>query len=142
MAYSVHLSIGQKQNVRQANKLQSWVQGMASHLPALVGGDFNAGEHSDAIHSLRQRWTDTFRHLNPFADGTTHEIHWPWGKPLKRSRLDYIFLKAEQTQWRLLDAFHLETPGKNHSDHRAVLLRLTPAYAKVPSEKYPRPSIR
>jgi len=67
---------------------------------------------------------------NPLADGTTHEIHWPWGKPLRRSRLDYIFLKAEETQWKLLEALHLETPGEKHSDHRAVMLRFAPAYIK------------
>jgi len=130
-AFSVHLSINGKQNTQQAEKLQTWVQEISNSMPALVGGDFNASESSRAIGSLRQRWLDTFRHLNPLADGTTHEIHWPWGKPLRRSRLDYIFLKAEQTQWKLLEALHLETPGHKHSDHRAVMLRFAPAYVKV-----------
>ncbi len=134
MAFSVHLGISPKENARQVNKLHSWVQGMAATLPALVGGDFNAGEHSGAIKSLRQKWMDTFRHLNPLADGTTHEIHWPWGKPLRRSRLDYIFLKAEQAQWKLLESLHLDAPGQRHSDHRAVLLRLVPAYARISAE--------
>ena len=102
---------------------------LAGRDSALVGGDFNAGEFSRSIKSLKQNWLDTFRYLNPLADGTTHEIRWPWGNPLKRSRLDYIFLKAEQQKWKVLEALHLETPGAPHSDHRAVLLRLAPAYA-------------
>jgi endonuclease/exonuclease/phosphatase family metal-dependent hydrolase len=131
MVFSVHLSINRKHNTCQAKKLQSWVHGMTGKKTVLVGGDFNAGERSHSIKTLRQRWVDTFRHLNPLADGTTHEVCWPWGKPLKRSRLDYIFLKAEQTQWKLMEALHLETRGQRHSDHRAVLLRLTPDYAKI-----------
>jgi hypothetical protein len=35
---------------------------------------------------------DTFRLMHPDADGTTHELHNPWGRVIKRSRLDYIFL--------------------------------------------------
>jgi endonuclease/exonuclease/phosphatase family metal-dependent hydrolase len=131
LAFSVHLSINGKQNARETEKLHSWVQEVSDTMPAFVGGDFNASESSRSISNLKQKWLDTFRHLNPLADGTTHEIRWPWGKPLRRSRLDYIFLKAEQTQWKLLEALHLETPGHKHSDHRAVLLRLAPAYVKI-----------
>lgn len=130
MAFSVHLSINGKQNSRQVENLHSWVGDLSDKFPALVGGDFNAGERSPSILNLKNLWLDTFRHLNPLADGTTHEIHWPWGKPLRRSRLDYIFLKAEETQWKLLEALHLETPGEKHSDHRAVMLRFAPAYIK------------
>lgn len=131
LAFSVHLSINGKQNAREAEKLHTWVQEVSDTMPAFVGGDFNASESSKSISNLKQKWLDTFRHLNPLADGTTHEIRWPWGRPLRRSRLDYIFLKAEQAQWKLLEALHLETPGPKHSDHRAVLLRLAPAYAKI-----------
>lgn len=131
LAFSVHLSINGRENARQAKHLHNWVEDLSESLPAVVGGDFNADEHSTSITSLRQKWLDTFRHLNPLADGTTHEIHWPWKKPLRRARLDYIFLKAEQAQWTLLDALHLETPGEKHSDHRAVLLRFAPAVVKI-----------
>lgn len=131
LAFSVHLSINGRENTRQAEHLHHWVNNISETMPAVVGGDFNADEHSKSITSLRQKWVDTFRHLNPLADGTTHEIHWPWKKPLRRARLDYIFLKAEQAQWHLLDALHLETPGEKHSDHRAVLLRFAPAVVKI-----------
>jgi endonuclease/exonuclease/phosphatase (EEP) superfamily protein YafD len=95
-------------------------------LPALVGGDFNAGEGTRQIKALQRSWLDTFRQLNPFADGATHELRWPWGGLLRRQRLDYIFLKAGQGHWSVLEARHLVTPGMPHSDHRAVLLRLAP----------------
>jgi len=131
LAFSVHLSINGRENARQTEHLHDWVQDISDTMPAVVGGDFNAGERSSSITSLRQKWVDTFRHLNPLADGTTHEIHWPWKTPLRRARLDYIFLKAEQAQWTLLDALHLETPGQKHSDHRAVLLRFAPAAVKL-----------
>ncbi len=131
LAFSVHLSINGRENARQSKKLHSWVQNVSASRPAFVGGDFNAGEGSHSIKTLKQKWLDTFRHLNPLADGTTHEIHWPWGKPLRRSRLDYIFLKAEQTQWKLQEALHLETPDSKHSDHRAVLLRLAPIAVNI-----------
>jgi endonuclease/exonuclease/phosphatase family metal-dependent hydrolase len=67
---------------------------------------------------------DTFRHLHPDADGTTHELNWPWGGRLRRHRLDYIFLSSQGQAWRAIEARHLVTPTEPHSDHRAVLARL------------------
>lgn len=131
LAFSVHLGLAGKQNASQAAHLNAWVRNVSKGMPALVGGDFNAGERSRQIKTLQQNWLDTFRHLNPFADGATHELRWPWGKSLRRARLDYIFLKAERDNWKILEARHLETPGERHSDHQAVLLRLAPAYATV-----------
>jgi endonuclease/exonuclease/phosphatase family metal-dependent hydrolase len=115
-----------KQNSDQTEKLSNWVGDVSGEVPALVGGDFNAGEGSQQIKKLQRNWLDTFRHLNPFADGITHELRWPWGKPFRRERLDYIFLKAKLNHWSVLEACHLETPGLRYSDHRAVLLRLAP----------------
>lgn len=126
LAFSVHLGLTGKQNSRQAAKLSDWVGDISNGMTALVGGDFNAVERSQQIKSLQKKWLDTFRHLNPFADGTTHELRWPWGQPFRRDRLDYIFLKARENHWNVLEARHLETPGQPHSDHRAVLLRLVP----------------
>ena len=125
-AFSVHLSLARKQNASESVHLTNWVHDMSGESPALVGGDFNAGEHSKQIKKLQRNWLDTFRHINPFADGATHELHWPWGRTFRRERLDYIFLKAKMNHWKVLDARHLETPGEQHSDHRAVLLRLAP----------------
>jgi len=126
LVFSVHLSLAGKQNANEAAHLTNWVQDVSGENPALIGGDFNAGEHSKQIKKLQGKWLDTFRHINPFADGATHELHWPWGRPFRRDRLDYIFLQAKMNHWKVLDARHLETPGERHSDHRAVLLRLAP----------------
>ena len=126
LAFSVHLGLLGKQNSEQAAKLSDWVHDISKGMTALVGGDFNAGESSRQIKTLQQKWLDTFRQLNPFADGTTHELRWPWGNPFRRDRLDYIFLKARENHWKVLEARHLETPGERHSDHRAVLLKLVP----------------
>lgn len=126
LAFSVHLSLTGRENSREAASLADWVGELSNRLPALVGGDFNAGEGSRQIKALQRHWLDTFRHLNPFADGATHELRWPWGGLLRRQRLDYIFLNAGEQHWNVLEARHLQTPGAPHSDHRAVLLRLAP----------------
>lgn len=127
LAFSVHLSLTGRQNHQEAARLADWVGDVSADLPALVGGDFNAGEGTRQIKTLQRHWLDTFRHLNPFGDGATHELRWPWGGLLRRQRLDYIFLKTKQNHWNVLEARHLVTPGAPHSDHRAVLLRLAPA---------------
>jgi endonuclease/exonuclease/phosphatase family metal-dependent hydrolase len=126
LVFSVHLSLTGRKNSREAARLADWVGELSTDSPALVGGDFNAGEDTQQIKALQNNWLDTFRHLNPFADGATHELRWPWGGLLRRQRLDYIFLKARQNHWNVLEARHLITPGAPHSDHRAVLLRLAP----------------
>lgn len=127
LAFSVHLGLHGKQNAGQAARLNAWVRSVSKEMTALVGGDFNAGERSRQIKMLQENWLDAFRHLNPFADGVTHELRWPWGKVLRRARLDYIFLKRGRVNWNILEARHLETPGERHSDHQAVLLRLAPS---------------
>lgn len=126
LAFSVHLGLSKKGNSEQVTQLSEWVANISRGMTALVGGDFNAGERSKQIKTLQAKWLDTFRHLNPFLDGTTHELRWPWGVPFLRHRLDYIFLKARENHWKVLESRHLETPGQPHSDHRAVLLRLAP----------------
>ncbi len=131
LVFSVHLSLSGKKNASEAIRLTNWVQDVSGENSALVGGDFNAGENSKQMKQLQRNWMDTFRHINPFADGATHELHWPWGRSIRRERLDYIFLKAKMKRWEVLDARHLETLGEQHSDHRAVLLRLAPIRVPV-----------
>lgn len=126
LVFSVHLGLAGRQNSRQAALLADWVGEVSRDAPALVGGDFNAGEGTRQIKILQASWLDTFRHLNPFGDGATHELRTPWGTFLRRQRLDYIFLKTIANRWNILDARHLVTPGAPHSDHQAVLLRLAP----------------
>lgn len=122
--FSVHLGLLPHHNVRQLKQLLSWVSILAHDRPALIGGDFNAGENSSQIRQAQQVWLDTYRHLHPQAEGNTHELR-AWGKfPLSRRRLDYIFFKSHEANWQIAEAGHLDTPDGSHSDHKAVLLRL------------------
>lgn len=126
MAFSVHLGLQHHQNARQQTELRQYVNSLACDQPALVGGDFNSHESTSQIGRTKNAWVDTFRHLHPHADGHTHVLRWPWGRALKRHRLDYIFLSPVLPSWRVTDARHLTTPGENHSDHQVVLARLVP----------------
>jgi endonuclease/exonuclease/phosphatase family metal-dependent hydrolase len=123
-AFSVHLGLLRRQNAIQVRSLVDWVTQMAAEDPALVGGDFNAHETSAQISAARQRWLDTFRSLHPHADGTTHTLSWLRGSIALPRRLDYIFLHAGESHWRVRETRHLDAPGGPHSDHKAVLTRL------------------
>lgn len=125
-AYSVHLGIRRKDNHRQQEALHRLIGDTSHWSLTLVGGDFNAHETSHQIQQTRSSWLDTFRHLHPAADGHTHTIQLPWGWVLRRHRLDYIFLLPGEDVWDVVETRHLSTPGKGHSDHRAVLTRLIP----------------
>jgi len=128
MVFSVHLGISSRENRQQLNRLRDWIGAIAKEKTALIGGDFNAHENQAQIRHIQPDWLDTFRHIHPDRDGTTHELHWPWGKPMRRHRLDYLFMQTGNINWQVLDAHHLGAQvGKGiHSDHRAVLARLMP----------------
>ena len=128
MVFSVHLEISTQENRQQVNRLQDWVKTVTREQAALIGGDFNAHENKPQIIHTQPRWLDVFRHVNPEDDGTTHEIHWPWGKSLLRRRLDYLFLQGGNINWNVLDARHIgaKVAERNHSDHQAVLARFMP----------------
>jgi endonuclease/exonuclease/phosphatase family metal-dependent hydrolase len=125
LAFSVHLGLAPKQNRLQFTHLKDWVAEAAQDAPALIGGDFNAPETRRHMREARSSWLDIFRAHNPEADGFTHEISLPWGKVMRKARLDYLFLKPGKEDWRVLDAQHLFPPRRKHSDHRAVYARLT-----------------
>ncbi|MBI4770285.1 MAG: endonuclease/exonuclease/phosphatase family protein, partial [Chloroflexi bacterium] len=125
-AISVHLGLLPRQNAAQLRRLQDWVAEAPAGCPALIGGDFNSREGSARMVRARAAWLDPFRQLHPAATAVTHELRWPWGARLRARRLDYIFLRANQSSWGVLEARHVDAPGGPHSDHRAVLLRLTP----------------
>jgi endonuclease/exonuclease/phosphatase family metal-dependent hydrolase len=128
LACSVHLGITRRQNITQMAHLRDWVAELAGEMPALIGGDFNAHEATSQIRQTQTKWLDTFRHLHPKADGATHELRWPWGGLLKRSRLDYIFLQPGKAHWRVMEARNLNLENQPHSDHYAVLTRLVPVF--------------
>jgi endonuclease/exonuclease/phosphatase family metal-dependent hydrolase len=123
-AISVHLGLFKRQNSRQLAHLHTWLNSIMGGLPAIIGGDFNSNENSPQMTRMRSIWMDTFRLIHPDADGTTHELCTPQGRVIKRSRLDYIFLRPGKVKWKVLETRHLDGCSGPHSDHRAVLTRL------------------
>jgi endonuclease/exonuclease/phosphatase family metal-dependent hydrolase len=124
-AFSVHLGLLQSQNASQLHDLHQWVTTVTGTRSAVIGGDFNAAEHTPQIQAARRRWLDTFRVLHPLADATTHILRWPWGSPLRRSRLDYLFLHRAEPDWQVVEARNLSADELPVSDHRAVLVRIS-----------------
>jgi endonuclease/exonuclease/phosphatase family metal-dependent hydrolase len=124
--FSVHLGITPHENAAQLINLHQWVHEITGSQPALIGGDFNAHETTPQIRYAQGKWVDIFRQIHPEKDAATHEIRWPWGGLLRRSRLDYIFLKAGEQNWQVLEAQLLDSPNGPYSDHRAVLTRIMP----------------
>lgn len=127
-AFSVHLSLARQRNARQVGQLQDWIDQDGHSLPALIGGDFNAGENTPQIIGAQQAWLDLFRHLHPDTPVETHQIRCPLsGKRLRSARLDYLFLRPNGHSWRVLEARHLDAQSAGISDHQAVLARLVRA---------------
>lgn len=124
VAVSAHLGHGRREGRAQATDLRNWVSELAGGDAAVVGGDFNAGEDTKMVRWLKQEWQDLYRQAQPEADGVTYELRLPWGTRLLRRRLDYLFLQPGQQPWRVEEAQHLFAPQLDHSDHRAVLVRL------------------
>ena len=123
-AISVHLALFRRQNSNQLAHLHAWLNKIMEGLPTIIGGDFNSHENSPQMTRVRSSWMDTFRLMHPDADGTTHELCTPQGRVIRRSRLDYIFLRSGKAKWKILETRHLDGCNGPHSDHRAVLTRL------------------
>lgn len=123
-AFSVHLGLLKSHNASQVGDLRDWVSRVAGRRSAVIGGDFNAHEQAPHMLETRRDWLDTFRHIHPHADGTTHELRWPWGSSLRRRRLDYLFLHEHETNWSVREARHLSGDHGYDSDHLAVMVRL------------------
>jgi endonuclease/exonuclease/phosphatase family metal-dependent hydrolase len=128
MAFSTHLGLMRKQNASQVHELHNWISRITLGRSAIIAGDFNAPEHTRQIGHLRSYWQDTFREIHQHGHAATHEVRWPWGGVFLSHRLDYIFLQPGEPAWRVADVKHLDAPGGPHSDHRAVLARLTPTH--------------
>jgi len=122
--FSVHLGITPQGNAAQIVHLREWVSEVAGTRSAFIGGDFNSNEGTPQIRYAQSEWVDTFRHIHPHTEGSTHELRLPWGSLIRRSRLDYIFLKPGEQSWRVKSTEHLDSLDGPHSDHRAVLTRV------------------
>lgn len=124
--FSVHLGITPHENAAQIVHLREWISDVAGTRSAIIGGDFNSNEGTPQIRYAQGEWVDTFRHIHPDTDGSTHELRWPWGGLIRRSRLDYIFLKPGLQSLQVKDTEHLDSLDGPYSDHRAVLTRVEP----------------
>jgi endonuclease/exonuclease/phosphatase family metal-dependent hydrolase len=100
-AFSVHLTAGSAAGRRrEIAALVRAVEASPHAHPVIVGGDFNAEEHSHEIRWLTEiaGWLDSFRHLNPGAAGHT------WGQALAAatatagSRIDFLFSAPEASE--------------------------------------------
>jgi endonuclease/exonuclease/phosphatase family metal-dependent hydrolase len=123
IAFSVHLGINGRQNENQFSRLISWVEEQSGNIPAVIGGDFNAQEHTRQVRNAQKSWQDTYRRIHPGADGYTHEIQWPWGGIIKQSRLDYLFYKKGDQTWNIFEARKLDMNDCPISDHKPVLIK-------------------
>lgn len=128
MAFSVHLGLLRKQNAVQLRELHHWVNHIAAGRSAIIAGDFNTPDYTHQMQRIRAYWQDTFREIHEHAHAITHEIHWPWGGVILGHRIDYIFLQPGQPAWQVIGVSHVDPPSGEHSDHRAVLARLSPAH--------------
>jgi endonuclease/exonuclease/phosphatase family metal-dependent hydrolase len=128
MAFCTHLGLMRKQNARQFLELHGWVKHITGGRAAIIAGDFNAPEHTHQIQHVRSFWQDTYREIHQHGRAVTHEIHWPWGGAIVSHRLDYIFLQPGQPEWQVVDVRHLRGLDTPHSDHHAVLARLSPIH--------------
>jgi endonuclease/exonuclease/phosphatase family metal-dependent hydrolase len=122
VAFSVHLAINNRMNRSQMSRLKNWVDEQSGDIPAVIGGDFNALEHSPQIRSTHDSWCDSYREINPTDKGYTHQLHWPWGEAFRQSRLDYLFLREGESNWQVEQAKHIEMKDCEISDHRPVLI--------------------
>jgi endonuclease/exonuclease/phosphatase family metal-dependent hydrolase len=131
--FSVHLSARSAvDRRRQIAQLIRQVEVTPHAHPMIVGGDFNAEEHSHEIRLLTEvkGWIDSFRHLNRDVAGHT------WGQALTSaeataaSRIDFLFsVPSPDERWEpyhsrlILDRSFPESRGGVlwASDHYGVL---------------------
>lgn len=124
---STHLGLLQRHNARQIRALRSWVAEVAGGTVAVIGGDFNAEEHSAEIVRSQSAWVDAFREVHPGAATSTHGGIGALGRRRGGRVLDYLFLQQPDGRpWAVHEAGHIDAPGGPHSDHRAVLARVLP----------------
>ncbi|MGB9641430.1 MAG: endonuclease/exonuclease/phosphatase family protein [Anaerolineales bacterium] len=122
LAISTHLSITPWQNRHQIEQIQTWIEGQAHS--AVLGGDFNAAEHTHRIARIQQIWIDTLRHIYPtFSQPFTHSLNLPFRQRIQQ-RLDYIFLIQHEPKWAILSAGIDQ--AYHFSDHLAVWAQLAP----------------
>lgn len=110
--FSTHLTNGAAEvNAAQIQSLVDLVEAERNGLPAVVAGDFNAGDDEPHIVDLPAHWRDAFREARPESLGATSLD--------SGTRIDYIFLvDGDGAAWQVLDADTFG--GAEISDHKGV----------------------
>ena len=121
--YSVHLGILNHQNKKQFSHLKNWVEEQSGSIPAVIGGDFNSNENTSQMHAAKTTWHDSYRSKHPTGNDYSHELRWPWGSVLRRSRLDYLFFRRGEGSWKVDDVRHIDTDRCPLSDHKPVVVK-------------------
>lgn len=127
LAINTHLSLRPWRNTRQVDLLRAWIEETVGDMTAVIGGDFNRDESAAPIRALQAAWIDTFRTLQPSADGATHALVRLYRWALVRRRLDYVFLRPGAPVLRVTTAAHVTSDDRPFSDHLAVVTRLARA---------------
>jgi len=120
--YTTHHSLRPWRNRLQPGRLFKWVEATAGEGPAVIGGDFNAGEKAAQITVLATTWRDAFRVSHPDDAGATRDVGL-FGRVLAGQRLDYLFLRRGVPELRIVNCNVVDS-SPPFSDHRAVLVRL------------------
>lgn len=116
----------------QAKSIDERLRTRSREQPMVLMGDLNATEDSTSIRLLREGlgFVDTFRAVNPFADGFTDLQEVEEDEPTTDSRIDYVLIAPGWGRSPRVVASRvvLNTPGRDDdgdalwpSDHYGVL---------------------
>ena len=120
--YNVHLDHqSQPSRERSAALLLQRVAARAPAAPAIVTGDFNAGEQNPAVLALGTTLRDSFRVRHPGATGSARSP--ASRREHRRRQIDYVFVSPDV---EVLDAAIVRTSrdGRTPSDHLPVTARI------------------
>jgi endonuclease/exonuclease/phosphatase family metal-dependent hydrolase len=121
--YNVHLDHqSQPSRERSAALLLERIRARDPKAPAVVTGDFNAGEDNAAAAAMRASFVDSFRVLHPDAREVGTFNGFKPGQPTG-DKIDFVFVEPGA---EVLDAAILRTSrdGRYPSDHFPVTARL------------------
>ena len=121
--YNLHLDhVSQPSREQGVAQVLSHIRERKSSDPAIITGDFNAGEENGVIAAVTAAgWVDSYRVRHPRADGvgTFHA----WTGSRAGSKIDYVFIPPgiEVLEAEIL---HDQRDGRYPSDHFPVTARV------------------
>lgn len=123
--YNLHLDHqSQPSRERSIALLRQRLDARDPKVPAVVTGDFNAGEDNPAVRAMTAdgTWRDTFRLRHPSASPVGTFTAFRSGN-VGGDKIDYVFVSPE---WQVLDAaiIRTERAGRYPSDHFPVTATL------------------